>query len=61
MLTITFKNVGHGDTIILEWQNNQKENEIGIIDCQLINGSSNLAIEHIEKKGYKKIGSVFAL
>ena len=55
MLTITFKNVGQGDTIILEWQNDQGKNEIGIIDCHLKNGKSNLAIEHILEGGYRKI------
>ncbi|NIM10671.1 MAG: hypothetical protein GTO45_01660 [Candidatus Aminicenantes bacterium] len=55
MLTITFKNVGHGDTIILEWQNDRDENEIGIIDCHLKNGKSNLAIDHIIRNSYEKI------
>ena len=55
MLTITFKNVGHGDTIILEWQNGEGQNEIGIIDCHLRNGKSNLAVEHIKNRGYRRI------
>ena len=55
MLAITFKNVGHGDTIILEWKNDKGENEVGIIDCHLINGQSNLVIEHIRTYRYKKI------
>lgn len=55
MLTITFKNVGHGDTIILEWENDEGQNEIGIIDCHLRNGKSNPAIEHINNQGYRRI------
>ncbi len=55
MLTITFKNVNHGDTIILEWQNDQGEDEIGILDCHLKDGEKNMVIDHIVKKGYKKI------
>lgn len=55
MLTVTFKNVGHGDTIILEWRNGRGENEIGIIDCHLRDGKSNLAVEHIKVHGYKKV------
>ena len=55
MLTITFKNVGHGDTIILEWENDEGQNEIGIIDCHLRNGKSNLAVEHIKNQGYRSI------
>lgn len=42
LLTITFKNVGHGDTIIIEWQNDRGENEMGIIDCQVIEESIDL-------------------
>jgi len=55
MLTITFKNVNHGDTIILEWQNSQGENEIGILDCHLAAGKTNVVIDHIVKMKYKKI------
>jgi beta-lactamase superfamily II metal-dependent hydrolase len=55
MLTITVKNVGHGDTIILEWQDDNKNTEIGIIDCNLKNGKSNPAIDHIRDKKYEKI------
>lgn len=55
MLIITFKNVGHGDTIIIEWQNDRGENEMGIIDCHQKERKSNAAIDHIIKKGYKQI------
>lgn len=55
MLAITFKNVGHGDTIIVGWQNDLGENEMGIIDCHQAEGKPNPAIEHIKKKNYKKI------
>jgi beta-lactamase superfamily II metal-dependent hydrolase len=55
MLAITFKNVGHGDTIIVEWQNDLGEHEMGIIDCHQVEGRPNPAIEHIKKKNYKKI------
>lgn len=55
MLTITFKNVGHGDTIIAEWQNDYGEKEIGIVDCHREKGKTNMAIEHIRRSGYKKI------
>ena len=55
MLSITFKNVGHGDTIIIEWQNDSGENEIGIIDCHQQEKKSNAVIEHIRRKGYRKI------
>jgi competence protein ComEC len=61
MLTITFKNVGHGDTIILEWQNDRGKDEIGIVDCNIENclygaaEDSNAVIEHIKTRNYKKI------
>jgi len=55
MVTIIFKNVGHGDTIILEWQSNLGENEMGIIDCHQTGKKSNAAIEHIKKNDYKTI------
>lgn len=55
MLTITFKNVADGDTTILEWRNDNGENEIGVIDCQLRDGESNPVVEHIKKKGYRRI------
>lgn len=39
MLKITFKNVGQGDSIILEWFKEGARN-IGIIDCNIFNGSN---------------------
>ncbi len=55
MLTITFKNVGHGDTIIVEWKSDSGNNEIGIIDCHQEEGKANVVIDYIREKGYKKI------
>jgi hypothetical protein len=55
MVTIIFKNVGHGDTIIVEWRNELGENEMGIIDCHQMGKKSNAAIRHIKKNNYKKI------
>lgn len=39
MITIYFKNVGQGDSIILEWERDRKKC-IGIIDCNLINDTN---------------------
>jgi beta-lactamase superfamily II metal-dependent hydrolase len=32
-LKLSFKNVGQGDCIIVEWRNNENEIELGLIDC----------------------------
>jgi competence protein ComEC len=55
MVSIIFKNVGHGDTIIVEWQSDSGENEIGIIDCHQKERKSNAVIDHLRRNGYKKI------
>lgn len=39
MVKIIFKNVGQGDSIILEWESNGK-NKTGIIDCNLFQNSN---------------------
>ena len=45
MAFITFKNVGQGDSIIFEWEENGK-NKIGIIDCALYQ-NQNPIVEYI--------------
>lgn len=52
-MTITFKNVGQGDTIILEWEKEGVQ-KIGIIDCKKVK-KSNPVVEHIIKKNYTQI------
>lgn len=47
MTKITFKNVGQGDSIIIEWLNENNENKIGIIDCKK-NESLNPILKHIQ-------------
>jgi len=46
-MKITFKNVGQGDTIILEWLDNETP-KIGIIDCRRVAGV-NPVIEHLKQ------------
>jgi beta-lactamase superfamily II metal-dependent hydrolase len=53
MLTITFKNVGQGDSIILEWLDNG-QSKIGIIDCHLLN-NTNPVLNHIQQVNYQEI------
>lgn len=52
-MDITFKNVGQGDSIILEWEVN-RERKIGIIDCNMI-GKLNPVLEHLKDNGYREI------
>ncbi len=47
-MKITFKNVGQGDTIILEWIDEDDEHCIGVIDCKRC-GNDNSVIESIKK------------
>ena len=47
MINIIFKDVGHGDSIIIEWFNENGEKEVGVIDCNL-KGESNPVLSHIQ-------------
>ena len=53
MIRITFKNVGQGDSIILEWKKSRKK-KIGIIDCKK-NLGSNPILDYIKEKEIKEI------
>ncbi len=53
MIQLTFKNVGQGDSIILEWVENDLA-KICIIDCNLVNGD-NPILDYIISNGYKTI------
>ena len=54
MLKITFKNVGQGDSIIIEWNDDDENNKIAIIDCNIYQGR-NPVLDYITKKEYKEI------
>ncbi|MBN9284498.1 MULTISPECIES: hypothetical protein [unclassified Flavobacterium] len=51
-MKITFKDVGQGDSIIIEWTD--KVDKVGIIDCKK-KGKSNPVVEHLAEKGYSEI------
>jgi beta-lactamase superfamily II metal-dependent hydrolase len=51
MIRLTFKNVGQGDSIILEWVENG-QNKICIIDCNRFN-DENPVLDHIIQNEYK--------
>lgn len=48
-LNITFKNVGQGDTIFLDWENGGNK-KFALIDCNLVDGDIHPIIEHIESE-----------
>lgn len=52
-MKVTFKDVGQGDSIILEWNDDGKD-KIGIIDCNKKSGK-NPVRDHIDERGYKEI------
>jgi len=53
LVTVHFKDVGQGDSILLEWSR-EGENIIGIIDCNLI-GSYNPTLEYLKTKPTARI------
>lgn len=53
MLTITFKNVGQGDSVICEFKTRRKST-IGVIDCKKI-GNENPVVNHLKKLKSKEI------
>lgn len=53
MIQLTFKKVGQGDSIILEWEDN-KVAKICIIDCNLFH-EHNPVLDYIVAKNYKTI------
>jgi len=50
---VTFKNVGQGDSIIVEWEDNGKT-ILGIIDCKLYE-KKNPIVEHLSQKNISEI------
>lgn len=57
-LDIHFKNVGQGDTIIIEWLNDDNHKEYGLIDCNDLHRKSKVAniqpvIKHIQDEKIK--------
>ena len=52
MVKITFKNVGQGDSIIIEWEDDKKG--IGVLDCNIYRGRNSI-LEYIKSKEIKKI------
>lgn len=47
-MTVTFQNVGRGDSITLEWESEGKQ-KIGIIDCNVV-GSENPTLRYLVAK-----------
>lgn len=55
MLNISFLEVGQGDSIIIQWKDDENIDKIGIIDCNLKPGNINPTIEFLKIRNYKKI------
>jgi len=53
LINIHFKNVGQGDSIILEWTKDDQKC-IGIIDCHVYNGA-NPTLDYLKKSNLSKI------
>lgn len=53
-MKITFKDVGQGDTIIIEWIDANGKEKIGIVDCKL-KGQENPVIKYLDTKSYKEV------
>ena len=56
-LKVTFKDVGQGDSIIIEWRKNSKS-YVGIIDCNLKTNNRNPILEHIKILSTKEISFI---
>src|ERR1035437_9837061 len=57
MIESIFRNVGQGDSIILEWES-EKKKKLGIIDCKS-NSDANPVLDYIIKENYTSIGFLF--
>lgn len=53
MVKITFKNVGQGDSVLLEWSVDGAD-KVAVIDCNIHEGT-NPILEYIKEKNYKEI------
>lgn len=53
-MKITFKDVGQGDSILLEWKDNSGAKKLGIIDCSK-KGKVNPVLDFFEKSEYDEI------
>lgn len=52
-MTLTFKDVGQGDSLLIEWVDKEKE-KVGIIDCKK-KGRQNPVLDHLINKKYTEI------
>jgi len=54
MMKVNFFDVGQGDSISIEWENDDGTEGIAIIDCNLVSGK-NVIIEYLKEKEIKQI------
>jgi competence protein ComEC len=53
VVSVTFKNVGQGDSIIIDW-GSKKDRKYAIVDCNLFEGR-NPILEHIKDNNVHSI------
>ncbi len=53
-MKVTFKDVGQGDSIILEW-NSDGIDKIGIVDCNIRGKTDNPVVSYLQNSNYKVI------
>lgn len=53
-MKITFKDVGQGDSIIIEWKDKAGTEKIGIVDCKL-KGKTNPVVDYLKNTTYPEI------
>jgi beta-lactamase superfamily II metal-dependent hydrolase len=57
-MKITFKDVGQGDSIILEWICKDGTERIGIVDCNLRGKNDNPVVNYLKSKNYTEIAFI---
>lgn len=55
MVKISFKNVDQGDSIILEWNDDNGNSKVAIIDCNLQDSLNSPVLEYVKEKKFPEI------
>ncbi len=55
MLKVTFKDVGQGDSILIEWKTDDGLGKLGIIDSNLLEDGNNPVLDYLKSTTYREI------